>query len=97
MKDAYLISALDPPRNESGEISTSACNSIIANFCLPAGGTQFKDMNQLLRLLVENEIFRLSVWGNPMNDSKRGSDHTNFTEKGLTDVRTKSVVFSDTR
>lgn len=54
-------------------------------------------MNQLLRLLVENEISRLSVWGNPVNDGKRGGDHTNFTERGLTDVCTKFITFSATR
>ena len=53
---------------------------------LPGGGTRFKDMNQLLRLLVENEISRLSVWRNPMNDGKRGIDHTNYTERSLSDV-----------
>ncbi|KAL0581133.1 Phosphatidylinositol 4-kinase stt4 [Marasmius crinis-equi] len=36
---------------------------------------RLKEMNHPLRLLVENELFRLSVWANPANDPKRGSDH----------------------
>ncbi|KAJ3814722.1 hypothetical protein F5876DRAFT_72711 [Lentinula aff. lateritia] len=38
-----------------------------------------RDVNQPLRLLVENEIFRLNVWANPMNDPKRGTDHVGMT------------------
>lgn len=39
-----------------------------------------------LRLLVENEIFRLSVWTNPSNDFKRGTDHMSTLEKTMLDV-----------
>jgi hypothetical protein len=50
--------------------------------------SQIKSINTLLRLLVENEIFRLNVWSNPCGD-KRNIDQTsgierNFTEVGLT-------------
>jgi len=50
--------------------------------------SQLKSINTLLRLLVENEIFRLNVWNNPSSD-KRSNDQTsgierNFTEVGLT-------------
>ncbi|KAK7467455.1 Phosphatidylinositol 4-kinase stt4 [Stygiomarasmius scandens] len=38
--------------------------------------TRLRDINQPLKLLVDNEIFRLTVWANPTNDPKRGSDHT---------------------
>ena len=38
-----------------------------------------------LRLLVENEIFRLSVWNNPTNDLKRGVDPACVTEKAIVD------------
>ncbi|KAF8529176.1 hypothetical protein BU17DRAFT_73353 [Hysterangium stoloniferum] len=38
----------------------------------------FKDLNQLLRLLVESEISRLSVWRNPLSDSQRGGDHVTW-------------------
>ncbi|KAF9265698.1 hypothetical protein L218DRAFT_986377 [Marasmius fiardii PR-910] len=36
---------------------------------------RLKEINNPLRLLVENELFRLSVWANPTNDPKRGPDH----------------------
>ena len=45
-----------------------------------------KDMNLLLRLLVENEISRLNVWSNPGNEVSRGLDHINGAEKSLTEV-----------
>jgi phosphatidylinositol 4-kinase A len=45
-----------------------------------------KVINQLLRFLVEDEIYRLTVWSNPMNDPKRGVDHVGSTERGMADV-----------
>ncbi|KAF9067556.1 hypothetical protein BDP27DRAFT_1328569 [Rhodocollybia butyracea] len=44
--------------------------------------SRLRDINQPLRLLVENEILRLNVWANPTNDPKRGVDHVgaNFVE-----------------
>jgi hypothetical protein len=45
-----------------------------------------KSINSLLRLLVENEIYRLMVWGNPSNDPKRGIDHINGAERGMNEV-----------
>ncbi|KAJ8463246.1 hypothetical protein ONZ51_g10373 [Trametes cubensis] len=38
-----------------------------------------------LRLLVENEVFRLTVWSNPANDPKRGADHICQLEKTMLD------------
>ncbi|KAF7338006.1 hypothetical protein MVEN_02024500 [Mycena venus] len=38
--------------------------------------SKLRSLNHPLKLLVENEIFRLSVWANPTNDPKRGTDHT---------------------
>jgi phosphatidylinositol 4-kinase len=35
---------------------------------------------------VENELLRLSVWSNPVNDSKRGVDYQTNLEKSMTDV-----------
>ncbi|KAJ4475685.1 hypothetical protein J3R30DRAFT_3735539 [Lentinula aciculospora] len=37
--------------------------------------SRLREINHPLRLLVENEIFRLNVWANPMNEPKRGVDH----------------------
>lgn len=45
-----------------------------------------KNMNVLLRLLVENEIYRLTVWGNPSNEAKRGVDHINGVERGMVEA-----------
>lgn len=49
------------------------CIAKIPNL-LPDYVTKLRDMNHPLRLLTENEIFRLSVWANPTNDPKRGTD-----------------------
>ncbi|RDB21005.1 Phosphatidylinositol 4-kinase stt4 [Hypsizygus marmoreus] len=35
---------------------------------------RLRSITQPLRLLTENEIFRLAVWANPTNDPKRGTD-----------------------
>lgn len=45
-----------------------------------------RSLNLPLRLLTENEIFRLSVWGNPTNDAKKGGDLVGNTERTLLDV-----------
>ncbi len=45
-------------------------------------------MNIPLRLLVDDEIFRLTVWANPTSDPKRGQDYYPAVEKSLNDVRT---------
>ncbi|TBU65484.1 atypical/PIKK/PI4K protein kinase [Dichomitus squalens] len=44
-----------------------------------------KNLGLPLRLLVENEVFRLTVWGNPVNDTKRGQDHICLVEKTMLD------------
>ena len=44
-------------------------------------------MNRLLRLFVENEIQRLSVWDNPTNDVKRRSDPAGLLETAIAEVR----------
>ncbi|KAI6131993.1 hypothetical protein EDD16DRAFT_1821529 [Pisolithus croceorrhizus] len=42
-----------------------------------------KNINHPLRLLVENEITRLTVWVNPSNDSGRGTDYHSITERSM--------------
>lgn len=49
---------------------------------------------QVLRLLVENEILRLNVWNNPVNDPKRGVDNVGTVEKSMTDVSTVVLTLS---
>ncbi len=45
-----------------------------------------KNLSLPLKLLVENEVFRLTVWGNPVNDANRGQDHVSAVEKTMLDV-----------
>lgn len=52
---------------------------------------QLKHRNQLLRVLVEDEIYRVGVWANPMNDAKRGTDHVVTTDRSMTEVRSVSA------
>ena len=49
-------------------------------------------MNQLLRLLVDNELHRLAVWDNPANDVKRGVDHFGQAERGMLEVFTVTFL-----
>lgn len=49
--------------------------------------TRLRIISLPLRLLTENEIFRLMVWANPTNDPKRGSDHTGTTAVTLFEAR----------
>lgn len=51
--------------------------------CVEGGA---RNTAQVLRLLVENEILRLNVWNNPVNDPRRGVDHIGMVEKTMTDV-----------
>lgn len=44
-----------------------------------------KNINHPLRLLVENEITRLTVWVNPTNESRRGTDYHSNTERTMLD------------
>ncbi|KAG8904073.1 phosphatidylinositol-4- kinase [Tulasnella sp. 403] len=51
-----------------------------------------KSLNNLLRLLVENEISRLNVWSNPTNDVRRGPDHVVAAERSYVDDSWNQVV-----
>ncbi|KAF8350539.1 hypothetical protein F5887DRAFT_939764 [Amanita rubescens] len=55
---------------------------------------KIRDMNNPLRLLTENEIYRLLVWGNPTNDPKRWVDHPAIYEKSQTESSWANVVRS---
>jgi phosphatidylinositol 4-kinase A len=48
--------------------------------------SRLKSINHPLRLLVENEIFRLAVWANPSNEVKRGTDHVGTSERNMLEV-----------
>ncbi|KAI0032206.1 hypothetical protein K488DRAFT_50373 [Vararia minispora EC-137] len=45
-----------------------------------------------LRLLVENELYRLSVWDNPANDVKRHADYVPATERTMTEASWVQVI-----
>ncbi|KAG2135222.1 uncharacterized protein EDB93DRAFT_1242600 [Suillus bovinus] len=54
--------------------------------------TRLKNINQPLRLLIENEIFRLTVWANPSNEAKRGSDIHGLLERSMLESTWPGVV-----
>lgn len=55
--------------------------------CLNSGYiSRLKSHSVPLKLLVENELYRLSVWANPVNDVRRGADYSTNLERSMTDV-----------
>ncbi|TFY82561.1 hypothetical protein EWM64_g1445, partial [Hericium alpestre] len=44
---------------------------------------RLKNVSTPMRLLIENEMYRLSVWGNPVNDPKRGQDYVMALERTM--------------
>ncbi|EIN07209.1 hypothetical protein PUNSTDRAFT_71064 [Punctularia strigosozonata HHB-11173 SS5] len=54
--------------------------------------TRLKSSNQLLRLLVEDDLYRLTVWSNPTHDLKRGGDHLGTTDRTMTDTSWVAAV-----
>ena len=54
---------------------------------------RMRSLNLPLRLLTENEIFRMSVWGNPINDARKGGDLIGGTERTLLEV---TIIFRHT-
>ncbi|KAA1469432.1 atypical/PIKK/PI4K protein kinase [Dentipellis sp. KUC8613] len=46
---------------------------------------RLKNWSTPLKLLVENEMYRLSVWANPINDAKRGQDYVGSLERNMAD------------
>lgn len=67
IRDALTVSSLAP-------LQFAARASCAVDYA-----SRLRDVNHPLRLLVENEIFRLNVWANPTNESKRGTDHVAMT------------------
>jgi len=54
--------------------------------------SRLKSHSVPLKLLVENELYRLSVWANPMIDAKRGVDYSTNLERTMTDVSLVSLL-----
>ncbi|KAF8743615.1 hypothetical protein AX14_001677 [Amanita brunnescens Koide BX004] len=76
-------------------------HALISSLSLPqlaSRGNYYKDrirdMNNPLRLLTENEIYRLLVWGNPTGDPKRWVDHLVTYEKSQAESSWANVVRS---
>ncbi|KAF8798204.1 hypothetical protein BYT27DRAFT_7178838 [Phlegmacium glaucopus] len=53
---------------------------------------RMRSLNLPLRLLTENEIFRLSVWNNPTNETSKGSDLISNTERTLLETSWPTIV-----
>ncbi|KAJ7632956.1 hypothetical protein FB45DRAFT_913996 [Roridomyces roridus] len=74
IRGSAAISSLSPAQ------STSQSSNYVA---------KLRSLNHPLKLLVENEIYRLGVWANPTNDPKRGTDHV---EHGLVEASWAAMV-----
>ncbi|GLB34718.1 putative PI3 PI4-kinase family protein [Lyophyllum shimeji] len=70
--------------------------SSLSSAQLPARGTYYtnrlRSINQPLRLLTENEMSRLVVWGNPTNDPRRGGDHIGTAASMMLEASWPSVL-----
>ncbi|KAF9475060.1 hypothetical protein BDN70DRAFT_996680 [Pholiota conissans] len=53
---------------------------------------RMRNLNLPLRLLTENEIFHISVWGNPTNDTRKGSDIVGSAERTILEASWPSVI-----
>jgi phosphatidylinositol 4-kinase len=67
----------------TGRSSTCECEMYhyvgIRKLTIPqAHDAERRDQNHLLRLLVENEMSRLLVWANPLNEADYGVDHPSW-------------------
>ncbi|KAG6820652.1 hypothetical protein H0H93_013851 [Arthromyces matolae] len=63
---------------------------------VPSRGSYYlnrlRSINHPLRLLTENEMIRLTVWNNPNNDPKRGSDHVGSIVAAMHETSWSSVL-----
>lgn len=64
----------------------SRMHGVMTTYMLIDYTSILKNLNVPLRLLVDNELVRLTVWTNPANEAKRGTDHFGTIEKTMTDV-----------
>ncbi|KAF6763882.1 atypical/PIKK/PI4K protein kinase [Ephemerocybe angulata] len=55
-------------------------------------GERLRAMNLPLRLLCEHEISRLCVWGNPLNEPKKGADILGTTERTVLETAWPGIV-----
>ncbi|KAG0144911.1 hypothetical protein CROQUDRAFT_46568 [Cronartium quercuum f. sp. fusiforme G11] len=57
-----------------------------------AATLRHSDRNQLLQLLLENEIVRLTAWQNPLSDTKRGRSIEPTLAKATGEIRWRQMV-----
>ncbi|KAG1741970.1 hypothetical protein EDB19DRAFT_687694 [Suillus lakei] len=83
--------------NSCNAMPTHGSNSHSAE--LPLSSSRcFRNISQLhnhsspLRLLIENGISRLTVWANPSNEAKRGSDTHDLLERNMLESSWPGVV-----
>ncbi|KAF8320103.1 atypical/PIKK/PI4K protein kinase [Clavulina sp. PMI_390] len=84
-----LQELLDALQNESGRADADISSLGVGG--RKATATDRRDQNRLLRVLVENEISRLLVWANPLNESTYGSDRPPWDHLITNDVWVKLV------
>lgn len=89
VQGAHSVTSLSPLVSNSrshGRWARSGTSCPLIDLCPLDYVTRLKSVNRLLRLLVENEIYRLKVWANPANDAKRVPDHVTSVERDMLDV-----------
>ncbi|CAO1634457.1 unnamed protein product [Parajaminaea phylloscopi] len=59
---------------------------------LQEGARNAADSKAVLQLLLEDELRRLSVWVNPLEDAKRGSDYVGEMVRGMNDAKWDAIV-----
>lgn len=57
-----------------------------------AGKASAQKRCDLLQLLVEDELSRLSVWNNPLGEPSRGQDYAGTLSRGMTDAKWAFMV-----
>jgi phosphatidylinositol 4-kinase len=86
-----------------GHLQTDSIRALLSLSSLPPTqsitknslyATRLKNINPPLRLLVENEIYRLTVWANPTNDTNRGHDHPGTLERTIPETNWPVVARS---
>ncbi|KAG9016282.1 phosphatidylinositol-4- kinase [Tulasnella sp. 427] len=90
--DVKLLNAFLDAVQQDGVRADHLTTSMTAERHASRGSARQKSLNNLLRLLVENEIVRLNVWSNPTNDFRRGPDHVLAAERSFLDDSWYQVV-----
>ena len=92
------ISSLSPNRVSSTggtENFWQMSNQLPYNLLPSDHAVRMRGLNLPLRLLTENEIFRLSVWNNPTNETSKGADLVGNTERTLFEARISIISSLD--